>query len=335
LATAPFTTLNDIRKARAALPEVIRRTPILPLARESAQVGREQLFLKVENLQVTGAYKVRAAFTLMNSLPKEKLAKGLVLTSSGNFAQAFAYTGARMRVPIVVVMLDRTSRYKIEATRGYGAEVYLCGTDALQRQPTVERVARERGMTAIDTWEEPPIIAGHGSLGLEIVEDCPDVQTVLVPVSSGGIAGGVATAVKESQPHVKVIGVQPARANAAYVSLQRGEPTAIDYWDSIADGLSAVRPGVFPFRHLQRYLDEIVLISEQDIADAFRTLLFRAKLLAEPAGVVAAAAFLSGKVDTTSKTVALVTGGNVTDEMVQTMLAMSAPGAPGRTPAAA
>jgi len=317
-------TLDDIRAARANLPDVIRRTPILPLARDSAEVGRERLFLKCENLQVTGAYKVRAAFTVMNSLNEEQRSKGLVVTSSGNFAQAYAYAGALMNVPVVVVMLDSTSPYKVEQTRGYGAEVVFCGTDALARQSVVDRVAEERGLLAIDNWEYPPIVPGHASIGMEIVEDCPDVETVLVPVSSGGAAAGIATAVKLANPSIRVIGVQPEKANAAYVSLQKGEPTAIDYWDSMADGLSARRPGEYPFRHLQEFLDEIVLISEQDIADAFRTILFRTKLMGEPAGVVAPAAFLSGKVDPSRKTVAALTGGNVTEEVVQKMLTMSA-----------
>lgn len=316
-------TIDDIKAAREALPSYVRRTPILPVARNSAEVGREKLFLKCENLQVTGAYKVRAAFTVLRSLTDEQRGKGLVITSSGNFAQAYAYAGAAMGVPIVVVMLDNTSPFKVENTKGYGAEVVFCGTDALQRQPTVDHIAAERGMTAIDNWEYPPIVPGHASIGLEIVEDCPDVETVLAPVSSGGVAAGVAAAVKLNNPKVKVIGVQPERANAAYVSMEKGEPTAIDYWDSMADGLSARRPGEYPFRHLQEYMDEIVLISEQDIADAFRTILFRAKLMGEPAGVVAAAAVLSGKVDSGGKTVATLTGGNVTENVVEKMLAMS------------
>lgn len=292
---AGLATLADIEAARARLPEVVRRTPILPLARGAAEVARERLFVKCENLQVTGAYKVRAVFTLLHALSDAERKRGVVLTSSGNFAQAFAFAGTLMHVPTVVVMMDRTSPYKVEASRNYGAEVVFCGTDALARQPTVERIAAERGMTAIDVWEEAPIIAGHGSIGLEIIEDCPDVEQVLVPVSSGGLAAGVAAAVKQRRPEVKVIGVQPERANAAYVSRRLGRPTAIDYWDSIADGLSAVRPGEYPFAHLQRYLDDIVLISEQDIANAFYTLLVRGKLLGEPAGVVASAAFLAGR----------------------------------------
>jgi threonine dehydratase len=225
-----------------------------------------------------------------------------------------------MNVPITVVMLDSTSPYKVAATKGHGAKIHFCGTDALARQPTVERLASERGLTAIDTWEEPQITAGHGSIGLEILEDCPDVQQVLVAVSSGGCAAGIATAIKQLRPEVKVIGVQPERANAAYVSLQEGKPVTIDYWDSIADGLSAVRPGALPFHHLQRYLDDIVLISEADIAKAFCTLLYRAKILGEPAGVVATAAFLTSKVDTSLKTVATVTGGNLTAQTMRKLI---------------
>lgn len=319
-----LTTLDDINAAQAALPAAIRRTPILPLARNSAEVGKETLFLKCENLQVTGAYKIRAAFTVLRSLSDAQRERGLVVTSSGNFAQAYAFAGVQMGVPIVVVMLDSTSPYKVENTKGYGAEVVFCGSDALARQSVVERVAAARGMTAIDNWEYPPIVPGHASIGMEIVEDCPDVETVLVPVSSGGMAAGIAAAVKLSNPKVRVVGVQPEKANAAYVSMQKGEPTAIDYWDSMADGLSARRPGTYPFRHLQEYMDEIVLISERDIADAFRTVLFRGKMLGEPAGVVAAAAFLSGKVDSGRKTVAMLSGGNVTEDAAQKMLAMSA-----------
>jgi len=314
-------TLAEIQTAHDQLPDIIRRTPVVPLAREAAEVGHEALFLKLENLQVTGAYKVRAAFNMIRVLGPENLKHGLVLTSSGNFAQAFALAGRMFGVPIVVVMMDRTSPFKVEVARGYGAEVVFCGDDALARQPTAERLAADRGMTVIDTWEERPIPAGHGSIGLELLDQVPDVECVLAPVSSSGLIAGVATAIKESAPHVAVIGVQPERANAAYVSRQQGAPTAINYWDSMADGLSAVRPGAFPFAHVQRYVDDIVLVSEDDIAAAFRTLLFRGKVLGEPAGVVAAAGFLSGKVAQDRKTVALVTGGNVVPEVAQRLLA--------------
>ena len=314
--------MDAFRRVREQVAPYIRQTPIVPLARDASEVGQERLFLKLDNLQVTGAFKPRAAFAVMLSLTPEERARGVVLASSGNFAQAFGYAGRLMSSPIVVVMLRQSSPYKIEAAEAYGAEVVLVD-DALARQPVVEETARQRGMTAIDSWEHPFVTRGHGYLGLEIVEQLPEVETILVPVSSGGGAAGVATAVKLARPDVKVIGVQPRRANAAYVSLQEGRPVPIDYWDSIADGLSARCPGSFPFRHLREYLDEIVLIDEVDIADAFRTLLFRGKVLAEPAGVVASAGFLSGKVDSGRRTVACVTGGNVTETVVRKLLDLS------------
>ena len=315
-----LTTLGEIRTARDALPSIVRRTPILPLAPKVSDTGRETLYLKAENLQITGAYKVRSAFNVLNAMSGTERAQGVVLASSGNFAQAFAFAGSTLGVTIVVVMLDQTSEYKIAATRDLGAEVVFCGEDALQRQPTVEKVARERGMKGIDTWEHRSVVAGHASIGLEIVEDLPGVQQVLVPVSSGGLAAGVASAVKLTAPDVRVVGVQPENANAYYLSRRAGEPVTITHWDSIADGLSARYPGTFPFHHLQAYMDDVVLVSEKEICQAFRDLLFRGKLLVEPAGTVAAAGYLSDKVDRSLVTVALVTGGNLTEETMYSLL---------------
>ena len=317
-----LTTLQDIEDAREALPSIVRRTPIVPLAPESCDIGHEKLFLKAECLQVTGAYKVRAAFNVLRCLSELERKRGIVLASSGNFAQAFAFAGAQLGVSVVVVMLDQTSTYKVTATQELGAEVVFCGRDALNRQPTVDAIAGDRDITAIDTWEHPSVIAGHGSIGLEVIEDAPEVEQILVPVSSGGVAAGIATAVKLSAPHIRIIGVQPEGANAYFLSRKAGKPVALSRWDTIADGLSARFPGVYPFHHLQEYLDDVVLVSEKDIAASFRSLLFRGKLLVEPAGAVAAAAFFSGKVDRDRTTVAAVTGGNVTAETVQTLLSL-------------
>jgi threonine dehydratase len=316
-------SFDDIKDARTRLHPAVRRTPIIPVARDSQEIGNEQLFIKCENLQVTGAYKIRAAFTMLDRLTAEQKSKGVVLTSSGNFAQGFAYAGRLMNVPIAVVMLRKTSPYKVDATRDHGAEVIYCD-DALARQPMVNEIAKERGMTAIDTWEEYWITAGHASLGIEIAEDADGLEQVLVPVSSGGVAAGVSCAIKHMRPDVKVIGVQPEHANAAYVSRQKGEPTTIDYWDSIADGLSARRPGERPFAHLQEYLDDIVLVSEADIGRAFEVLLTRTKMLGEAAGVVASAAFLADKVDTSLKTVAALTGGNLSKDSIDKLKALAA-----------
>jgi len=317
-----LTTLQDIEDAREALPSIVRRTPIVPLAPESCDIGHEKLFLKAECLQVTGAYKVRAAFNVLRCLSELERKRGIVLASSGNFAQAFAAAGAQLGVSVVVVMLDQTSTYKVTATQELGAEVVFCGRDALNRQPTVDAIAGDRDITAIDTWEHPSVIAGHGSIGLEVIEDAPEVEQILVPVSSGGVAAGIATAVKLSAPHIRIIGVQPEGANAYFLSRKAGKPVTLSRWDTIADGLSARFPGVYPFHHLQEYLDDVVLVSEKDIAASFRSLLFRGKLLVEPAGAVAAAAFFSGKVDQDRTTVAAVTGGNVTAETMQTLLSL-------------
>jgi threonine dehydratase len=314
-----FVTLEEIQAAARALPSLVRRTPVLPCALTPQAIGDERLFLKLENLQSIGAYKVRAAFTMVASLSPEQRGRGIALTSSGNFAQAFALAGKYYGVRTAVVMLASTSPYKIDATRALGAEVDLFAGPPLDRQRRVEELGRQKRMTVIDTWEEHAIIAGHGTLGLEILEDFPSVEQILVPVSSGGMAAGVATAVKLAAPQVRVIGVQPVKANAAYLSLKAGRPVSIDDWDSIADGLSARRPGENPFAHLQRHLDEIVLIQERDIGSAHMALRQRAKIIAEPAGAVASAAFIAGKVDTTRRTVAVVSGGNLTEETMRAL----------------
>jgi threonine dehydratase len=314
-----YVTLEEVRAAARALPSLVRHTPLWPCALDPAQIGQERLFLKLENMQAIGAYKVRAAFTMVAALTPQQRANGVVLTSSGNFAQAFALAGGHFGVRMCVVMLAATSPYKIEATRALGAEVDLFDGPALQRQDRVEALAHQRNMTAIDTWEERPIIAGHGTLGLEILEDLPDVEQILVPVSSGGLAAGVSTAVKQAAPQVQVIGVQPVGANAAYLSLRAGRPIAIDHWNTIADGLSARRPGERPFAHLERYLDRIVLVEERDIALAHRMLFRRAKTVSEPAGAVSVAAFISKQIDVERRTVAVVSGGNLTDETLHTL----------------
>ena len=308
-----YVTLDDIMAAEKGLPSLVRRTPLLPCALEPAGIESEQLFLKLENLQVTGAYKVRAAFTMVASLSPEQRQRGIVLASSGNFAQAFALAGRHYHVRTAVVMLSSTSAYKVECARALGAEVHLFDGPALDCQREVEALGQRLGLTVIDTFEERALIAGHGTLGLEMLKDQGDLEQILVPVSSGGMAAGVATAVKAIAPHVQVIGVQPVGANAAYLSRKAGKPVSIERWDSIADALAARRPGECPFAHMQRFLDDIVLVEERDIGRAHVLLRQRAKVIAEPAGAVAAAAYIAGRVDTGRRTAAVVSGGNLTE----------------------
>jgi threonine dehydratase len=314
-----YITLEEIRAASKAFPAVVRKTPVLPFASSLKEIGSERLLLKLENCQAIGAFKVRAAFAMIAALTPEQRSQGIVFASSGNFAQAFALAGKHFDVRTRAVMLSTTSPYKIEAARALGAQVDLFNGPALERQARVAEYGQASGMTVIDTWEERAIVAGHGTLGLEILDDVPDVEQILVPVSSGGLAAGVAAAVKQAAPQVRVIGVQPKEANAAYLSLAAGHPVAIDHWHSIADGLSARRPGEYPFIHLQRYLDKIVLVEEQEIAIAHVMLRRRAKTIAEPAGAASVAAFLAKHVDVSRQTVAIVSGGNLTDETMRTL----------------
>lgn len=303
-------TLEKIINAYDRMASPVRVTPILPVARSSAEVGQERLFLKAEHLQVTGSYKVRAAFHILRSLDGEGRRKGIVMSSSGNFAQAFAYAGPVVGSPVAIVMPDYTADVKVQSTRDYGAQVILCPTFA-DRDPTVEQVAESQGMFALHSFEHPEVPIGHSGIGLEILEQAPDVETVLIPVSSGGLAAGIAVAIKENRPDVEVLGVQPEGGAAAYESWQAGEVRTIENWDSMADALSGRRPGELPFRYLQRYLDDILLVSEEAIAESVRTILFRTKTLAEPGGATAAAAFLDGLVDNNRLTVAIASGGNI------------------------
>jgi threonine dehydratase len=314
-----FVTLEEIQAAARSLPPVVRRTPMWPCALEPSEIGSERLYLKLESLQPTGSYKVRAAFTACEALKPDERVRGIVFASSGNFAQAFALAGRHHGIRTCAVMLASTSLYKVEATRALRADVDLFDGPALELQSRVDAIGRDRGMTTVNAKESRSIIAGHGTLGVEIVQDFPDVEQVLVPVSSGGLAAGVAAAIKRVNQSVKVIGVQPRNANAAYLSMAAGKLVSIDNWDSIADALSSRRPGSLPFAHLQQYLDEIVLVDEEDIAVAHMMMRSRAKVISEPAGAVSVAAYLSGRVDNGRKTVAIVSGGNLTDETMHVM----------------
>ncbi|MFQ5693871.1 MAG: pyridoxal-phosphate dependent enzyme, partial [Nitrospinota bacterium] len=244
-------TLDEIEQARAGLHPLVRRTPLVPFAAGPGEVGHEAILLKLENLQLTNSYKPRAAFHILSSLSPEERARGVVMASSGNFAQAFACAGRELGIGVVVVMMESASPYKIEAVRGYGSEVVFCENDYLARKPRMFEVARERGMLAIDTSEDRRVPIGHASVGMEILDEAPDVATVVVPCSSGGLIAGVASAVKLRRPGVRVIRVQPEGGAAVARSLEAGEPVTLDRWESMADGLSATRPGAFPFAHIQ------------------------------------------------------------------------------------
>ncbi len=312
--------LNDIIAAGKELPPVIVRTPLLFSQALSNLMGCA-LFLKAENLQITGSYKARAAFTILNRLAPEQKKKGAAISSSGNFAGAFAYMGRLLNIPTVVVMMQKTAPFKIARTQQYGAEVVLCENRFEARWETLDRLQAERGVAAINTFESPEVIIGHGVIGLEILEDLPDADVILVPISSGGLLAGVALAAKESNSKVKVIGVQPEGSNAMYLSFHSGKLQSIDQVNTICDALVATKPGALPFALVQKYVDDVVLVSDEAVKQATALLFEHAKLVVEPSGAVGVAALLSGTVAAAGKkVVALLSGGNVSRENFRSLL---------------
>ncbi|MBI4551781.1 MAG: threonine/serine dehydratase [Candidatus Latescibacteria bacterium] len=304
-------TLKEIDLAWQELPPDVVRTPVLRADALSEETSGTVL-LKAENLQVTGSYKARASFTILNRLSDDEKRRGAAISSSGNFAAAFAHMGTRLGIPTTVVMMQKTSPYKVERTRRFGAEVVLCENRHESRWETLDRLKAERGITVINTFEEPNVMRGHGTIGLEIMEHVPDVDVVLVPISSGGLIAGVATAVKEIRPSARVIGVQPEGSQAMYRSFRQGQVCGIDEARTICDALIAGRPGVLPFEHVQRYVDDVVLVSDEQVKHAVRTLAGTTKLVVEPSGAVGIAAMQAGLVDVHGQTVvALVSGGNI------------------------
>lgn len=310
MAVKTLVTLDDIRAAQAQLPPQIVRTPLL-VSEDLGETVGGQVWLKPECLQVTGSYKARAAYTMLNNLTAEQKAGGAAISSSGNFASAWAYMGRLLGVRTAVVMQQKTSPLKIEKTRRYGAEVILCPNDFDARWNTLFALEPERGIRAINTFEYADVISGHGTIGLEMVEDLADVDTVLVPVSSGGLIAGVATAVKTLRPSARVIGIQPAGSSAAHDSLVRGEVVRIDKLDTICDALIAAMPGGLPFAHIQRYVDEMALVTDDEVKAAIRWLVERSKLVVEAGGAVCVAALLTGRVKAQGKTIVLLSGGNI------------------------
>jgi threonine dehydratase len=320
-------TLDDMAAARERIAGVAVRTPLMPCP--WAEEGEQSLLLKPENLQPTGAFKIRGAFNRMAALTDEEAARGVVAQSSGNHAQAVAYAARLLGIKAVVVMPDVSAPVKIEATRAYGAEVQLVAPE--NRDSASRELADAFGYVQVPPYDDPFIIAGQGTVGLEIAEDADalglPLDTVLVPVSGGGLISGVAAAIKLTSPGVKVIGVEPELAADAQESLRTGTrvswPVARTY-RTIADGLRNPAVGNLPFEHITAYVDDIVTVSEDDICAAVAVLARRARIVAEPSGAVAAAAYLFRQSDLPPGRahVAVVSGGNIDPMQLAELLAV-------------
>lgn len=310
--TESMVTLNDIQAARALLRDVAVRTPLV----ECSLPDKRRIFIKPENLQPVGSFKVRGAYNKIASLSAEEKARGVVAHSSGNHAQGVAFAARALGVKAVIVMPRNAPEVKLEATRSLGAEIVLVGPASEDRIRKAEELEKERGLVAVPPYNDEKIIAGQGTVGLEILEDLNDVEVILAPVGGGGLISGIATAVKESRPGVKIIGVEPEFAADARDSLRTGKiqfTRAEDAAKTLADGLRSQSVGPINFEHIRKYVDAIIAVKEDEIKQAMRQLLFAGRILAEPSGAVttAAAMFHADEIPNSNKTVAVVSGGNI------------------------
>ena len=311
-------SLREIRDAAERIRPIARVTPMVDV---SALAGRP-LFLKCESLQPGGAFKIRGAYNMVAQLTDEQRRRGVVTYSSGNHGQAMALAARELKAPAVVVMPTTAPAIKMDGARRFGAEVILAGTTSIDRRQRAEAEANERGLTMVPPFDHEWIIAGQGTLGLEILEQRQDVETVLVPVGGGGLLAGVAAAIKQSHPSVRVVGVEPSGAAGMKASLQAGHAVTLAKSESIADGLMPVRPGDLTFAHAEAFADEIVTVDDSQIIDAVLWLFTSVKIVAEPSGAATVAAALAGAAR--GVTVAIVSGGNISLEKLEELQQLSA-----------
>lgn len=304
-------TLESIREAATALAGTVKHTPLERSRSFSAMTGTE-LFLKLENLQTTGSFKLRGAFNKIRSLGPEERGKGVVCASAGNHAQGVAFSASALGVRSTVFMPIYSPPSKIQATRAYGAEVILEGETYDDACLAARANARGVGATFVHAFDDELVMAGQGTIGLEILEDLPQAEVVLVPVGGGGLIAGVATALKALRPEIRIVGVEAEGAQSMRLSLERGVVTPLTSLATIADGIAVKTPAESTFAVVRRLVDEVVVVDDEATASAVFLLLQRAKLLAEPAGAVALGALLSGAVRLEGRTaVALLSGGNI------------------------
>ena len=300
-------TLEMIQQAQEALRGIARRTPLDP----APKLG-ENIYIKAENLQLTGAFKLRGAYNKILSLTPEEAARGVIACSAGNHAQGIALSATRLGIRSVICMPAGAPISKVEATRAYGAEVVLVPGVYDDAAREAERLTKEHGYTFAHPFNDPYVIAGQGTIGLEILEQLPDVSQVVVPIGGGGLISGIAYAIKHLKPSCRVIGVQAKGAASMEQSIRQGRPVELGSVATIADGIAVKRPGDLTFQLCREYVDEIVTVREDEIASAILALMEVQKTVAEGAGATPVAACMFKKVDTTAgKTVCVVSGGNV------------------------
>lgn len=305
-------TLQDVREAAQRLEGVVVRTPLLSSPALTECFGAAEVRLKCENLQRAGAFKARGANNFVLRLPDEAVANGVITYSSGNHAQAMALAAKIRGIRAVVVMPTTAPKVKVEGAKALGAEVHFQGTTSLERKARAEELSREEDLTMVPPFDHPDIMAGQGTVGLEIVEEWPEVDTVLVPIGGGGLASGVAVAVRALRPDARIIGVEPVGGASMKAALDAGHTVALDRVSSIADGLIPVQAGELTFSHFRDLADGVVTVEDEAIREATKFLLGHHHLVVEFSGAATTAAIQSGAVDVKGRRVAvIISGGNL------------------------
>ncbi|MFE5871117.1 threonine ammonia-lyase [Streptomyces roseifaciens] len=312
-------TLDDVLGARKILSGIVRTTPLEGSRHLSGLIGAPVHF-KCENLQRTGSFKVRGAYTRIAGLPREERAAGVVAASAGNHAQGVALAAALLGVRATVFMPVSAPLPKIAATRSYGAGVRLCGQGLDEALSAARQHARRTGAVLVHPFDHPDVVAGQGTVGLEILEQCPEVRTIVVAMGGGGLAAGTAVAVKALRPDVRIVGVQAAGAAAYPPSLAAGRPVTVAEPVTMADGILVGRPGAVPFALVRELVDEVRTVSEDALAGALLLCLERAKMVVEPAGAAPVAALLAEPDSFEGPLVAVLSGGNVDPLLLQRVL---------------
>lgn len=314
-----MTRSKDIQSTSAnkRIFKFIKHTPLYSSTYLS-QISNHHVYLKLENLQNTNAFKVRGASNYILQIEPSIGKRGLITASSGNHGKAVAYVASRIGYPVKVVVPTDAPLTKVKSIKDYGAEVVYWKKFTKERDEKAQQLAKDNQLTFIDSVDHPWIIEGQGTVGLEIIEDLPDVDAILVPIGGGGLISGISLAIKEKNPKVKIYGVEPIGSNSMFLSLQAGKVTELKNINTIADGLRSNQPGKLAFTIVKKYVDDIILVTDEEIRMALKTLLLEDKLLAEPSGAVTLAAILAGKLPFKNNKVAVViSGGNVDIENIK------------------
>ncbi|MDR1651411.1 MAG: pyridoxal-phosphate dependent enzyme [Synergistaceae bacterium] len=305
---------DDVLAARERIAGRIHRTPLVRSRALSEMTGYE-VFFKAENLQKTGSFKIRGACNKILPLSEEEGRRGIITASSGNHGQAVAYAARLCGYSATVIMPEGGSPVKAASIKDYGAELLFCGTKSGERIALAQKMCAESGAVFVPPYDDPFVMAGQGTVGLEILEDLEDASAVLVPTGGCGLISGIAAAIKEKKPDTAVFGVEPEGSASTGISFRAGKRTALDHINTVADGIRTTIPGELTFPVVQKYVDDMLTVTDEDVIRAQLLILERCKLLAEPTGAVAFAALLRGALPEKfrgKRVVSLISGGNVT-----------------------